>query len=162
MNRAGQEHKVKRAQACRHPLCKLCDRVVSRDRVVSEFRGVEYSIGSYRRTSVLVVCKAVWVVYVVTCGKCGAQYVGQTSQQVNKRAGGHRATLKAGEDKEQFVWSQDRRLVHHFTGGCGWEDMEFQVLEQVRPPGDKDDEEQIEKRRIYLREREDFWIKEVG
>ena len=39
-------------------------------------------------------CATSNVIYLITCKKCGIQYIGQTSQQISKRMNQHRSDIK--------------------------------------------------------------------
>ena len=68
-------------------------------------------------------CSTSNVVYLVTCQRCGLQYVGETSQALRKRMNNHRANIKSL--KPQFLYK-------HFTSdGHRLEDMFVQPIESI-------------------------------
>ena len=69
-------------------------------------------------------CNTSNVVYLVTCQRCGLQYVGETSQALRKRMNNHRANIKSL--KPQFLYK-------HFTSdGHRLEDMFVQPIESMQ------------------------------
>ena len=40
-------------------------------------------------------CTTRYVIYLITCRKCGVQYVGETSQKLHERVNGHRVAIRA-------------------------------------------------------------------
>ena len=83
-------------------------------------------------------CDSDWLVYLVTCKKCGGQYVGKSKTSFKKRHSNHKVEIK----------QKRGGLGHHFGGerGCGYENFSVILIEQV------------EKKNLeFLAEREVFW-----
>lgn len=92
-------------------------------------------------------CSSTNVIYLVTCSRCGIQYVGETSNGLNKRMNGHRYTIR---NKKMTL------LAEHFSGndeGCNITHFKVQPIERV-----SDDQKNVKTSRL---KRESFWIKEL-
>ena len=75
-------------------------------------------------------CHSPNVIYLLTCNKCGMQYVGETCQKLNERINTHISNLKHSE-KNGFC----KILSTHFTSGlCKDAGFKVQLLEKL--PGD--------------------------
>ena len=63
------------------------------------------------------------MVYLGTCKHCRGQYVGKTKNPFKKRHSGHKQEIKKG----------DGGLGEHYggRGGCGYENVSIQIIEQV-------------------------------
>ena len=73
-----------------------------------------------------IACKTKNVVYLITCAKCGIQYVGMTTQTINSRFDGHRTKIRNKKVSTvlcQHFWKEDHSLsdidvqiIYHFRG----------------------------------------------
>ena len=96
-------------------------------------------------------CNSSNVVYLISCKKCNAQYVGSTMTRFRTRFNNHRSRLnshvKLGMDQKQ----RDDLLYHHFNsdGHSGLADMSLQIIDWVK--GEKE-----------LRDKEGQWIYKLG
>ena len=67
-------------------------------------------------------CKTTNVVYLITCNKCGKQYVGETSDHVNQRMNGHRDDWKHKRFERSPVpehfCSPEHDFLNHATLCC--------------------------------------------
>ena len=89
------------------------------------------------------------VIYLTSCGKCGLQYVGKTSQTLRSRLNNHRNRLK------QLC---DLYLYNHFNSdGHSITDLNIMPIEEVVLTAD-DNLTLVSK----LLTREEHWIKELG
>ena len=69
-------------------------------------------------------CKTKFVVYLITCKKCGVQYVGQTRQELHTRLNGHRHSVMKN--------SLNTFLCKHFNSeGHSFEDLSIQIIDVV-------------------------------
>ena len=70
------------------------------------------------------------IVYLITCKKCGIQYVGETGQQLKRRMSNHRNRVKR---------LQPQPLYKHFNSdGHSLDDLPIQPIEEVvLEPGDE-------------------------
>ena len=59
-------------------------------------------------------CKTTSVVYLITCTKCGKQYVGETGDHVNQRMNGHRDDWK----HKRFERSPEHDILNHAALCC--------------------------------------------
>ena len=65
------------------------------------------------------------VVYLITCKKCGIQYVGETSQKLRNRLNNHRSSLKR---------LTNLYIHHHFTSdGHSEDDICIMPIEAITP-----------------------------
>jgi hypothetical protein len=83
-------------------------------------------------------CDSSWVIYLSTCKKCKGQYVGKSKNPFKKQHSGHKQEIK----------NQIGGLRHHYggTGGCGYENVSVQIIEEIET-----------KTMEFLAERETFW-----
>ena len=73
-------------------------------------------------------CNSDHVIYLVTCAKCGGQYVGKSTTPFKLRHSNHKVEIR----------NQKGGLGHHFGGknGCGYQSVRIQLIDQVKR-GDK-------------------------
>ena len=91
-------------------------------------------------------CTSDNVIYLITCKKCGIQYVGETSQKLRSRFNNYRNRLKK---------LTNLYLYHHFSsGGHSVEDMSIMPIEEL-PSNDR---VSATSQRL---EREDYWCREL-
>ena len=139
--------KVDRVVKCQNALCKLCAHVDTKETIEGSLRGRHYTTTSFKRTTMMVACTQSWVVYVVTCWGCGAQYVGRTEVRLNRRFGGHRANKKKKQDEELFA-KESRYFREHFgKGECREDEMKVQIVEQIEGPKIEKKENESKKRK---------------
>ena len=92
-------------------------------------------------------CKSQYVIYLISCTRCGIQYVGQTRQALHKRLNGHRHTLLKD--------SLDTYLCKHFNkSDHSFDDLSIQIIDCVDVQGISMDEANA-----LLNRKEDFYIK---
>jgi hypothetical protein len=93
-------------------------------------------------------CSSSNIIYLVSCSRCGIQYVGETAQQLNLRMNNHRTAIRG---KKNTI------LTDHFRGdgGCCITHCIVQPIEKLDDIGSERDQK---KRRL---EREAFWIQEL-
>ena len=88
-----------------------------------------YSIGSMN-------CNSKNIVYLISCGTCGKQYVGQTLTTLRQRFNNHKSVITGKEEHHT------KKLMNkHFNGPGhnGVADLRIQFLEQVKSDGEKED-----------------------
>ena len=78
-------------QPCKQKNCKTCASLNTLKSFHSNFNGRTYSI----EAAVDLTCSTNNVIYLVTCIRCGFQYVGKTEQPLHRRMCGHRANIRA-------------------------------------------------------------------
>ena len=95
-------------------------------------------------------CKSNWVIYLLTCKKCYIQYTGKSEWPMNTRVNKHRFDANAR--------TISIPVSEHFkTPGHSFEDdAEFIIIEKL-----ENFEETTEKLKEKLKQRENFWIKEL-
>jgi hypothetical protein len=95
--------------------CLCCPKIHVSTRFRSTFTGLEYRI-RHRFT-----CKSSYVVYLVSCKACLAQYVGKTTKTMNTRHNGHKDEIK----------NASTPLGRHFTK-CGLGNYSLQIIDCVK------------------------------
>jgi len=73
-----------RSSKCSRPRCSHCINIIETDSYVSSSNMSRFKLKENTN------CSSTHVIYLITCQKCGMQYVGQTRQQVSKRMNSHR------------------------------------------------------------------------
>ena len=95
--------------------CMLCPRLHESKEFKSNFTGLTYRIRHH------LTCKSSYVVYLVTCLACLAQYVGKTTELMHKRHAGHRREIE----------EESTPLGRHFAR-CGYTNMSIQIIDCVK------------------------------
>ena len=135
----------KHVSYCKSNRC-LCCQVLNPDALFTSFStGGKFMFNKTGYFS----CKTRNVIYLISCKKCGIQYVGQTSQALHCRLNGHRSSINTA--------SKNTYLATHFReNGHSVSDLSIQIIDVISEYEDKDD--LISK----LQEREDFFIKTMN
>ena len=110
----------------------------------STVTGKKYSVVNH--TPHPLTCSSSNVIYLVSCSRCGIQYVGETSAMLRTRMNGHRYTIRK---------KKTTLCAEHFSGrgGCDISHFTVQPIEQILGNAE-------ETKPIRLK-REAFWIKEL-
>ena len=90
-------------------------------------------------------CTSDNVVYLITCNKCGIQYVGETCQKLRNRLNNHRSSLKR---------PTNLYLYHFSSDGHSEDDICIIPIEEITPG----DSANVTSVRL---EREDYWCREL-
>ena len=124
---------------CGHKGCETCNQAVPSKTFNSSVTGKEYHIRSK------ISCNTLNLIYLVTCKKCGIQYVGMTKNRLRTRINGHRYDIRNKLDKP---------VARHFNSdGHSLSDMSVQGIEKITGLQDSS---------LNLRlKREAFWIYEL-
>ena len=105
---------------CGGSRCKTCKHLVVGNSFASNVTGKSYNISCPRGS---IRCGTKNVIYVISCRKCGVQYVGETSQTLRARFNNHRNRLK------QLCGLY---LYHHFNSdGHSLDDINIMPIEEV-------------------------------
>ena len=85
------------------------------------------------------------MVYLITCGSCNKQYVGETTQPLHKRNTQHRSCI--GSKTKNY-------LYEHFNNNCSYHDAKIQIIDYVNETSNdiKND----------LLIAENYWIEKLG
>ena len=94
-------------------------------------------------------CTSSFVIYLATCGRCGGQYVGKSQTPFKMRHSNHKQEIK----KKIGGLGQ-----HYGGGGCGYENISIQIIEQV-PEGDT---KTLENQEIYWQNQLRCYIQNGG
>ena len=130
------------ACVCGSVRCKTCKHVVQGSTFKSNVTRKSYTIVS---SNCSMTCATDNVIYLISCKRCGIQYVGETGQTLRKRLNNHRNRLKN---------MTNLYLYHHFNSdGHSEEDISIMPIEEITT-SDKD----VNAIRL---EREDYWCREL-
>ena len=92
-------------------------------------------------------CKLVNYIYLLTCKKCGVQYVGESTIRVNMRMNIHRKSKSGCE-----------RCIDHYKNVCVGASFSVQIIEKLDGDGRKNRKIDPDLTKYRL-QREDYWIK---
>ena len=112
---------------CESRRCDVCNYIDEKDSFVCMRTNREYSI-NYNLN-----CNSSNVVYLITCSKCGLQYVGSTTTKFRLRFNNHKARIKRHERLNVAEREKDDLLYKHFwsVGHSGLRDMKIQLIDKV-------------------------------
>ena len=134
------------ASRCGKNRCKTCKHMIEGDSFVSNTTGKKYAIKS--REAVMT-CATKNVIYLISCKKCGIQYVGETSQALRSRMNNHRQRLN------QMC---DLFLYQHFcSSGHSEDDITIMPIEEVSL--EEGECLSLASKRL---QREEYWYKELA
>ena len=123
--------------------CKTCHYISQCSTFVSNVTKKSYNVVS---PNLSMDCTSDNVVYLITCKKCGIQYVGETSQKLRSRFSNHWNRLKK---------LTNLYLYHHFSSdGHSVDDMSIMPIEELT----SSDRVSATSQRL---EREDYWCREL-
>ena len=124
---------------CSSSGCAICHNV----NVESVFEGYTNKKKFSSLRSQALDCKATNLIYLISCAKCGQQYVGETKRSLAVRMKEHRKNVMKGE--------AGTYLVDHFKqSDHSIEDMKFTIIEHFG---------QTSMTKQQREEKEDFWIR---
>ena len=126
--------------------CKTCTHITESRTFVSNVTGRKYNTISSELT---MTCNTDNVVYLISCRKCGIQYVGETSQVLRRRMNNHRNRLK--NLGEQYLYK------HFCSDGHSIADLSIMPIEQVEVSDT--DNVTVNSKRLA---REQYWYKELN
>ena len=141
----GTEAQLSKVVKCGKVRCKTCACINVGSSFISNITNHSYNVVS---PHVFLDCGTSNVIYLISCKRCGLQYVGKTSQTLRSRFNNHRVRLK------QMC---DLFLYNHFNSdGHSHEDLCIMPIEEVYlEPGDDIS------LAMKLSNREEFWYKEL-
>ena len=90
-------------RSCGAARCKTCPILMATDEFTS------HKTGQVFKMKFAASCKSSNVVYLITCRRCGQQYVGETGQPLHRRINGHRSCITQRKTEESPV-------AEHFNG----------------------------------------------
>ena len=132
---------VKGTWKCNSNRCQICTflclgRVFQSNKTGKEFT-INYNLN----------CNSKNVVYLITCKKCGIQYVGSTTTAFRTRFNNHKSRVNAHVNLSSGSKEKDDVLYRHFhsKGHFGLEHMSIQLIDWVK--GERE-----------LRDKEGQWI----
>ena len=104
---------------CGRLRCNTCPILVTTDQISSKTTGKQYQIRCKAT------CKSSNLIYLISCKRCGLQYVGETEQTLNERMNGHRFDIVNKKIHEKPVAAHFNSLQHTL------EDLQVMVIEQL-------------------------------
>ena len=137
----------RQVHCCSSGRCGLCPKLNTGSTFKSSLTGREYLVICNSHLS----CDSKHVVYLISCRKCGFQYVGETSQLLRCRINQHRSSIRKS--------NPSTLVAKHFASpGHTVDDIRVMPIERIEPHPNET-QRSIDSRR---RTREDFWIRELG
>ena len=127
---------------CNKKRCQVCNFIRQGNKFKSNVTGRTYYVNH------VFDCDSEGVVYLITCKKCGLQYVGNTVTSFRLRFNNHKSSMMR-YGKEQRGMGGQKPYAHFYTEGHeGLMDLEIQVIDvtDVSRPN----------------ERETFWIEKLN
>ena len=113
-------------KACQTNRCLCCNAFDSSTSFTSFSTGGKFLFDKTGKFN----CKTKNVIYLISCKKCGLQYVGQTTQALHCRLNGHRNSISKG-NKSTFIINHFRNDSHT----CN--DMSIQIIDVIEDVNDK-------------------------
>ena len=132
-------------KCCGSKRCKTCPLINTSDSFTSSYTNKTFKVSQ----GDLLTCKSSNVIYLITCKKCGFQYVGETKCTLQNRFNGHRGSILGKKKKHTY-------LAEHFRQrGHAYNDLSVQIIEKLDTTGnDKED-------KALRLQREKFWMTEL-
>ena len=90
-------------------------------------------------------CTTENIVYLITCRKCGIQYVGETGQKLRSRINNHRNRLR--KMTNLYLYN------HFYSDGHTEDDINIMPIEKITSDGAASSSRRLE--------REDYWCREL-
>ena len=130
---------------CGKETCLTCNIFIKDLSFTSNLTGKKYNTITYENLS----CGSTNVIYGIHCVHCGLVYVGETGRSLRSRINRHRASV---QNKGQSLLHRHFHQPNHSV-----DDMRVQILEKINCSPD-----QAKLSTLFRRDRELFWIKELG
>ena len=102
---------------CGDKKCKMCISTLTGDKIKITSTGATHSITKKLN------CKSYNVIYLVTCAKCGLQYVGKSETQLNFRVNNHRSFINTKKP--------DECARHFYTNNHTFKDFRITAIEYI-------------------------------
>ena len=117
-------------KCCSRNKCLLCNNLKPSDNFYSTMTHRTYQTKSHDGNKILD-CSTVNCIYLISCSRCGLQYVGETVQSLRARFRTHRAGIK-----KPFSNNQCKILSRHFgSGHCKGANYQVQIIEKLEGSG---------------------------
>ena len=105
--------------SCEAAVCETCPILTATDEFTSHTTGQKFKM------KFAASCKSSNIIYLITCRRCGQQYVGETGQLLHRRINGHRYNIVHRR-------TEDSPVAEHFTGdGHTQADMFVMAIDQL-------------------------------
>ena len=129
--------------------CKMCPKLILLDEFVSSSTHRIYK-SVIPECEKIINCKSANLIYLITCTKCGLQYVGETCQKICRRFYTHdRYFKKLSNDNKCKILSQ-----HFNQGPCQGAEYTVHIIEKLEGDG-RDENNAIDKGIASLRRRKE-------
>ena len=140
VKRVSTGHKYGTSEPCGQPLCKACNVMSGKSEIKDSRNKKKYKTASGS-------CKTKNCIYAGACQLCNYLYVGKSTQQENKRIGGHRRNLKKYinnpnvlnsvsdlNEKDKYTLATHLKETHGISTLTGLDDnYKFTILEKCSP-----------------------------
>ena len=140
---------------CKIVNCKMCTYLDPSDRCVSNVTHRFHDCINTSKTSIN--CKAVNVVYLLTCSNCCMQYVGETARNLNIRVREHLCTMMGNNSDKGNI----NMKGHFINGTCKDAELKVKILEKLEGNGRTERNAICKDNARFRRSREAHWIKEM-
>ena len=114
---------------CNNNHCKCCHEMVTCSKFKSKTTGRQYNIGAE------ITCKTRNLVYLISCKRCGLQYIGETEKTLHIRMNSHCSDIRTRKTEKPVA-------VHFCQSDHSVKDLEVRGITSTQ----------------WRRERESFWI----
>ena len=129
--------------------CKMCPKLILLDEFVSSSTHRIYK-SIIPECEKIINCKSSNLIYLITCSKCGLQYVGETCQKICRRFYTHdRYFKKLSKDNKCKILSR-----HFNQGPCQGAEYTIHIIEKLEGDG-RDENNKIDKGIASLRRRKE-------
>ena len=136
-------HESKGTMCCQARRCKTCPLINTDVAFRSSYTNRTYKLSGMYNLN----CKTSNIIYLITCRKCGFQYVGETGCALRERMNGHRGSIFG--KKNTFLAQHFKEELH------GYDNMSVQIIEKL--DGSSDGKEN----KAARLKREKYWMKEL-
>ena len=117
---------------CKDNKCKCCPHMTyARDIFTSSNTNQSFMV--IKKTPAKLDCKSSNIIHLITCTKCGVQYIGHTTEQLNSRLNRYRNQGEKHMNKLSNKTSNPLVINHFYNDQslCKQEDMLIQPIEQI-------------------------------
>ena len=119
---------------CNNKRCKCCHEMVTCNKFRSKTTGKQYNIRAE------ITCKTRNLVYLISCKRCGLQYVGETENALHIWTNGHHSDIRTRKTKKPVA-------THFCQPDHSMEGLEVRGIEKIHNNSTQ-----------WRRERESLWI----
>lgn len=137
------------SQKCNGRRCQLCSSLIASDKVISSINGRKFTCHNQGTD-----CNSKWAVYVINCGVCGNQYVGQTNN-IRLRMNGHKSDYRKFINGDISKCGTSALYSHLKSHGLA--NFKFQILEVLKSDSSVTKDVRFFERLLAEKERQWIW-----